>query len=290
MLQKIEISGFQYSKIILIESLEDHEFKVCTNLALYINSLQEESRQKLTIEQISCESAYEFIAIIRRIADIHPNESIIINVDCHGDKNEGLHFANSSVLSWPDFSEELTKLNIKTNMGILLIVSACYGYYIMSQNKPFRRAPFWGVIAPTEIVDPSEIYRSLMKFYRCIINNSTFEKSFSILKQENLTCGKWVAEFSERWFYFQSLNYLTQHANNEIIKARTIKIHENFPEIPIGKIRSLLRKEHKDGMSQYFENYFLCDIYPTNKERFFRVHTRISKLLTELRKRGFLYI
>lgn len=286
----ITISGFHYSRIILIQSLEEHEFSVCDQLAQHIETLQEEISNKIQVEQISCESANEFISIIRKIKTTYSNDSIILQIDCHGDKSEGLVFSNSSVLSWEKFSEEITGINIKTNMGVLLITSACYGFHIMSQNKPFKISPFWGVVAPTDKIDPSEILRALRNFYRLIIKTSTFEDAFKLIGKEKVSTGKWLAEFSERWFEFQVRNFLVNNSNNDEITKRAIKINKEHPDLSIGKIKSNLRSQQKKGLPIYYDKYFLCNIYPDNRNRFRHAHTRIKKIICQLRKQGYRYI
>ena len=109
-------SGFTFSRIVIIQSLEPDEDETGTILSEFLAALGTATEfSNVPIEVINCGNARQFLEILNQLTqDAASGDIPLLHVECHGDALDGLEFENSSTLSWERVSAALLPLNIAT--------------------------------------------------------------------------------------------------------------------------------------------------------------------------------
>jgi hypothetical protein len=287
----MKISGFTFSRIVLIQSLEPHEIQTGLHLSQHIDAQISASNHQIQLEYITCSSSFEFIEILRRLTrDAKAKgEFPIIHVECHGSSTEGLEFENGSTLSWDALALELLQLNVACKFNLLAVFSACFGGHFLSQLDVISPAPCWCMIAPTETVDPAEIMHGFRIFYTTLLSSSDAGKAAAAISKARLSYGHWFSQPAEIWFEKVVTNYITKHCTKEATRDRAKKLHrqiikEGHPYKSIGHItRELCRLNRTNLLGKYFDTYFQTTVIPENIQRFQHARDRLELKLNDLR-------
>src|SRR5688500_5055099 len=104
--------GFEFSKVVVAESLPDGEFKSGTELARYLGARVDDAGEGPGVEIAHLESAEHFRGLIDLLSyEARHGERPLLHVETHGWANaSGLVFADDSDLSWDDLRETLATL------------------------------------------------------------------------------------------------------------------------------------------------------------------------------------
>jgi hypothetical protein len=284
--------GFQFSKIIIIESLEPNEVKTGLQISDFIKAELENKNQTIPVEYIKCWNAIAFIQLLDQIAiDAALGVTPIIHIECHGDPTDGLEFENGSNLSWGDLAGKLKPINIATKFNLLVLVSACFGAYFTQMINAHKPSPCWGVIAPTDTVVPYEIRSGFHAFYSKFLE--TWDLGFAItsLKRAPISTGQWFAKPAESLFDEVVMNYLESWCAKSMSYARVAQLQTemrsmNIPHEGMTKIKRNLRQLNANMLDKYFSIYFSVGEIPENTKRFASVKASLNKKIQVLRASG----
>lgn len=285
-------AAFSISKISIIESLEPSEVHTGRIIAEYIRAQLESAGIDLQVEVLECESKIEFLAILERLAQeaIEVEHIPLLHIECHGDKLDGLEFANSSMMSWPELSDELLKLNCATRFNLFSVISACSGGYFLSQIFPGQPAPCLGMLAPSDAVDPAEILEGFRIFYSTFIKTFDAGSAAQKMSRQRLTAGKWFVQSSDEWFVRIVINYVQVHCTRKQLEERAKKLSRKLRnsgiEQSIGLTKRRIRKDHNSGLvDKYFASFFMTERFPENKLRFnnssLQAQAHVASILTQ---------
>jgi len=75
------------------------------------------------------EGRTQFLDLLRHLelAAKRNNLRPLLHIEAHGSLNQGLHFADGSVVTWSEFCEALAPLNRAVDLRLAVIVAACFG-------------------------------------------------------------------------------------------------------------------------------------------------------------------
>jgi hypothetical protein len=289
--------GFNYTKIVIIQSLEPDEVATGKILSEFLTSLCADNNSfNIPIDIVNCGNANHFLAILHQLTqDAAAGAIPLLHVECHGHSLHGLEFENSSTLSWDNVSKALLPLNIACKFNLLAVFSACYGAHFIGQMEAIQPSPCWCLVAPTESVDVAEVLGGFRAFYSALINENDMGSAVRAISQCRLSHGRWLSEPAELWFEKLITGYIKEHCNKEAARKRAKhmfrKLKKNGNYLSIGAILRLLRRQNRIDLSnKYFDIYFITNQIPENSERFESARKRVEMRLTELHDSGHYFI
>lgn len=287
-------SGFSFQKIVIVQSLEPHETKTGEQLYDYIKNNTNQYFNAGDIQLINCSYAEKFLECIKNLTEDAKNGSIpIIHIECHGDMLDGLEFENGSDLSWESLSSALLDLNIATKFNLLVSISACYGFYFIDQMNPLKPAPTWGLVGPSEIVSPSELFDGFKIFYKSFLETLDFGYAKQSLINHSLKEGDWYCQIAEDWFIEIAQHYIANHCNRKEARLRVERLHSRLLKLgkskKMGEIKKELIKLNRSKITEdYFDAYFSIKEIPKNKLRFASLKADLEEMMIKMRSQGYL--
>lgn len=282
--KKLSLTGFSFTRIVVIQSLNDHELQTGRNLCEYITGLNALHNTCIPIQLFNVTSSQQFIQLLSELeaASVCNFDIPIIHVECHGSQQHGLEFSDGSMVSWRAVSNALVKINRATRFNLLAIFSACFGAYFISQMGATRECPCWCVIAPTEAIQEHEILNGLRVFYTKFLESKDVGFAVSALSKIHTDQGQWFGKTAELWFEEQVDSYIRNHCSNEAAKLRQRHIYKELKGSGLrrskGRIARDFRSLHKRSLSKdYFETFFMIRQIPENKTRFQAALKRVEE-------------
>lgn len=286
-------SSLAISKIVVVQSLEAYETKTGYELVKFIGPLIDERQHDLKVEYRQCTSAKEFLSVVRSLITAANDfgELPVLHVECHGSKGCGLEFENGSELQWEELSAYLRELNIATRFNLVVVISACYGSYLLTKVNAISAAPFRFLVAPSEELDPAEILRGFRNFYSALLKTSDLKEAARCLAEPGLARGYWFTRSAELWFESLVAGYVQEHCTRRVAKDRAramvVQLRSAGVRTSVDTIIQQLRERHRqDFYGKYFDLFFCPEYVHDARQRFAPVLERLSLLLLELRSSG----
>lgn len=280
---------FVFNKVVIIKSLEPEEFDSASALRDYVHSQLLEHNLAIDVEILDCESAREFAEIVDQLTKraLSSDERPILHIECHGAPATGLEFANGSELSWPEVSLCLTRLNQATDFNLFVSFAACFGFHFLGQLSPITSAPCWGMVGPTEKVDPGEILRGFRTFYRTLFSTIDLSKALDSMSAEKLESSSWFAQIAEMWFLRICYDYIRDHCSLDKTRerARQLKavVRMTGQRARLKDMENQIRfRNTHDLLGKYFESYFMIGQIPSNKKRFQNTHQTLEDMIRKM--------
>src|SRR3989339_50730 len=183
--------GFDCDKIIIIESLPDHERQLLNGKLMsageyYIEDLFPYCNQFRTepigFEIIRVDSSAQLFDTLRNICSNTGklDEIPLIHFEIHGrEEQDGITLKNGDVVMWSDLLDKLTDINEASANNLFIIFATCSGAfnlkYIMPRERPF---PYYAAIAPDKPDYPIFLEQKYSLFYIALIIDDDIEKAF----------------------------------------------------------------------------------------------------------------
>lgn len=290
--QKGRMSGFRFNRVVIVQSLEPHETQTGEQMAGFIDEEMRSLNLPISVELIDCESYRDFLHLMRQLeADGERGMRPIVQVECHGDQNEGLEFANSSMLPWAELSAALSRVNIATRFNLVAIVSACFGAYFSSHMTPVEPAPCYALISPSAEVNPYELRSGLQCFYREFLRSPDVGEAVRRLLQQRLSAGIWFATAAEQWFEQTLVQYIEERCSRRASIERAAQLNVRWraagiPEMSQSQVFKVLRERHKGIVEEAFEIFFSLASLPENARRFANCYASAKLKVDHIRARG----
>lgn len=287
-----ELSGFTFSKIVIIQSLEPEEVQTGQILSDYISGLPGYMNYQPPITVINCKHANQFLEILQDLTqDAAAGDIPLLHIECHGNIKDGLEFENSSTLSWDRLSAALIPLNIATRFNLLAVFSACFGAHFVSQIEPIEPSPCWCLVAPTERVGVDELLQGFRVFYSALINDNDMGAAVRSISNCRLSHGRWLSKPAELWFEQLVTGYVKTHCTEPAARKRAQEMYRELKRkgnrCSLGSLIRMLRKRNRQCLhSDYFDNFFMISQIPENFLRFETARNRIVIKIEEFRHSG----
>ncbi|HEY4079398.1 MAG TPA: hypothetical protein VGM81_01770 [Burkholderiaceae bacterium] len=265
-------SSLRFSRVRILESLPPNEVQTGTVLGAYVSALETE----FPVEVQQWSSPDELFALLREASNSArtAGQIPIIHLECHGTFDAtGLVARNGEVVSWPEIAPLLAELNIATGFNLLVFVAACNGGYFLETMYLLASAPCYGLIAPTDEVDPADVMRGARDFYRVLLKDRDIVTAVRNLAMQKLEIGRWFAELAETWFRTTTLDYVRTYCTKKALRgrARTLyrrSLEEGRPRSIGAYVRDLENATKSDLVGKHFDAFFVVRQVPANAQRF----------------------
>jgi len=219
-------------------------------------------------EYIRIDSGDDLLKVIsdcRKLAisdDVYP----MLHIECHGNEY-GFQFADGSILDWPELKAPLTDLNEAMHLNLMIAVAACVGAALAKVITMGDKAPFWGLIGPTDSALPSELETPYRALYQAFIKDKSPEKAIAAFEKVAKEGLYWRTTaqglFEKGWEY-----YKTTYCNETALEQRVAKMQTKVSHLDKAILKELLQKHEPIAFERYRRNFFMCDKYPENVDRF----------------------
>lgn len=286
-------SHFQCARLLVIESLEPTEFHSGRALADYVTSLDFVRSHPFLIEYRTCENANEFRALLAKITRevVETNLIPLLHVECHGDAATGLEFANGSTVAWSELSSLLVELNKATRFNLVATFAACYGGHFLGELESTNPAPVYAMLAPTEAVDPAEIFAGSRLFYSTLFHTREAGDAIDALSNMKLSSGEWFAQHAERWFERVTLGYVENYCTSRASRIRCRKLFHQLKReghfLDMSEVKAKLREANRVALlGNHFDTFFMTDSVPENRLRFKALRMKMEQAVDRLRSTG----
>ena len=286
-------SGFSFSRVVIIQSLgAEGDIPTGRIIADYIEPKILESGLDIPVEVIDCKSPEEFFEIIECLTvKALMGDYPLLHVDCHGDYDAGLSFSNGDDLDWETVASVLTQLNGATNFNLLVLFSACFGYYFTETMGITKPAPCWCLVAPCSVIKQDEILNNLRVFYSELFLTKNVGLSIRNLENSKLIHGAWICSLTEELFGKLTKTYLVKCCSKEQGKLRLDMYMSKMKNVLTRKaMKQRFKEQNNDKLFEYFERYFMINVLPGNRVRFTRARAELTMLIKKLKSTGRYYL
>lgn len=291
MSKRLSLSGFSFTRLVIIQSLDEIELKTGSSLHQFTSGLIASSGLNLPIDLVNVNNADQFLAFLSELETTAKSRSDIpiVHVECHGSKHGGLEFSDESSLDWKAVSNALLKINLATKFNLLAIFSACFGAYFISQMGATKHCPCWCIVAPTEEIRDYEILQALMLFYRVFFDTNDLGLAVSKISNIPTDHGQWFGKTAELWFEEQVEAYIRNHCTNEAALTRRQLIYKALKNDgqrrSKGRIARDFKAMHKQSFTgEYFDTFFMTKLIPDNKARFGAAKKRLEDKIGQYKR------
>lgn len=263
----------KFNTIIFIESLKYPK----TTKELFAHVQNKFKTINITCHYVSVNNKIE---LLKELAGIKNNKSQlfpILHIATHGD-SEGLILKENSI-SWDELIEPITKINIRSENHLFLMVAACFGAHAINLLQSTKRAPFYIMIGPAKKVGESYLdYTILKQFYSEFSRNQNFFQALELVK-ESIGIGKLPFHISSSLRFFRTaISKRKQRALKEKTRHEVIQsLKNNYNTKIADKVKSKIlyleqvMELEELGFEKFKEQYFMIDLYPKNAFRFSQV-------------------
>jgi hypothetical protein len=190
--------GFEFNKIIIIESLPKHEDQIrngseissgeyyTTEFFPYCNTLRDEA---IPFELIKVNSKDELLRTLQSInEEIKENGQYpILHFEIHGTENQdSISINNGDFLGWRVLLDVLTEINISTSNNLFVIFATCSGAFNLKYIMPRETAfPYYAALAPDNPDMPILLEERYSLFYLDLLVSGNLENAFRMVTQES---------------------------------------------------------------------------------------------------------
>lgn len=287
------LSGFTFSKVVIIESLGVEEARPAQFFFEFIKSLIEESDHGVGVEVKACSGVEQFLDQLK-VLEVEAASGVypLLHIECHGSPLDGLVFEDGGWLEWDRVAEALRPINRAANFNLLAVFSACFGSYFIGHMNVINPAPCWCVIAPTRQVDGPEIFEGFREFYSALFESGDMGEAVRAISKCALKEGRWLWEPAEIWFERLIENYIEGHCTRAASRQRARELIRGLKKNGVrrGGVSSLLRIMRKQNreliLKKYFDRYFMLGEIPENFSRFSAVRDRVGDNIDRLGASG----
>jgi hypothetical protein len=274
------VSALEFDSVVVLESLPANQRK--TGKWLYDNVLipHAATQPDFVVHYNLVRGKDHFLAALKAVEEqmIDIAHRPIIHIEAHGDRDQ-IFFADGSSIEWDELRSTLTRMNMKSQFNLFLVMAMCEGWWSSRLLLPFEPAPAWGVLGPTVRVRDVDLRDAMEAFYREIFNSFGALPAVEAMNQ-HLPADDWKFLFmpAEMLFCMAFRRYV-QEATPENLQARENEIVAHFAR---GKgaydvratmqarvqAREMLRNNHREFFEKCRREFFMLDEIPDNADRF----------------------
>ena len=177
-------AGFSYNHIILYDLLGSDE-KMQTGLRLQDDLLHyADGEVNAGLTRFPIKSINEWTDHITRLlkevstTNLHP----IIHIESHGDQDQGLLIGESNeYISWYRLNQEMTRLNTLLKNNLVVVISACFGSYLLTQINPTEPCPYFLLVGPDKEIQKETLQGELPRFYKTLLIENDIQSAMTHL-------------------------------------------------------------------------------------------------------------
>lgn len=239
-----------------------------------------------------CDNKTQVIQAIR-CATIRAQRSEMIPVlhlEAHGG-DDGLapdDTGHSELLTWEELTIPLQQLNLATRCNLVVVVAACTGFAGIQALRRGPRAPAVALVGPNAPVLPSNLLWGTKEFYRRWLDENPRLADIAASASREAGTVAFVWEPFAILVYEALVELLIKSARPAERLRSTEKVRQRLlaetglsaPEIE-SRLAQLPPVGSWFGLQQIWDQMFMIDLYPSNRERFGVDMKAIVELITE---------
>jgi hypothetical protein len=268
-----------FSKIVIIQSLRTNDGFTGTKLHEDLEIINIFLDLGLEIELINVHKNHELFEALRKIEYQTRKDGLypLLHLEIHGNNDTtGLILSSGDCISWTDLIDPLTKINVACRLNLIVVLAVCYGAHLMQIIQPSKRAPFWGIIGPTEEIKVGFILKSFYAFYRTLLetgNGSDAINALSKSSEKNKLTSFYYFTNAELYFKKTYLLY-NQECTPDGLQHRAkglyrrLKKEQGNSTKSVGQIKRHLKIKQEEIFYMHANRFFMHDLYDENKIRF----------------------
>ena len=264
----------RFNQILVVDSIPAGELNTAKRLFEDVKTHANAYAPSPAVHYLRVESGDEFIQCIRECRKRADEQDIIpmLHVECHGDE-DGLQFADGSLVDWDELKLPITDLNVATRLNLMIAVAACTGGALAKVIRMSDRAPFWGLIGPTKTLTAGELEKAFSALYLTMLSTKSPAKAVAAMDAATAPGAFWRTTaqglFEKVW-----ARYKNEYCNPEVFEARAQRMRKRLLElspttlVTMEQIKSQLVNHEPKAFDRYRNSFFMCDLVAEHSERF----------------------
>jgi hypothetical protein len=263
----------RFNAIAIVESL-DRGARTGKILHEYLCGLIAEVELPIATLYEECSSAETFRSFVRQLTDrVHTDGLLpLLHIEAHGSLEEGVYFADDTMLIWPELCEVVRPLNIASSFQLTVVVAACFGISVVNGVSLNRPAPCFAMVGPSDELDPGEVLASYRSMYKAMLTTLDAANVVAAMRSTRIAQGEVVLMTAQYWFELLMMEYLEKHANAKGRKEAALRhyraLHALGNEADLSALKRKLKANLRPVVRKYFESYFAYGVVPGNDVRF----------------------
>lgn len=270
------VGSVRTTNVWIVEWLPEHEDDPRTGLRLHEWM---ETRLPGWSAYKRCETKHEVISAIDRAKSRAQKSDVIpiLHLEAHG-ADFGLMGPDGTggeeVLGWDELIEPLQRLNLATRCNLILVVAACIGFSGIKALTRGPRAPAVALIGPSAAVSPSKLLLGTKEFYRRWQDKSPRLHEIAESASQEAGTVDFVVEPFVALTYEAFVEELIVSMRPEATSISVDRIRQTMLSTNGGSTDDIesrlaqLPRVLPDLWQQIWDEMFMIDLYPENRERF----------------------
>lgn len=201
----------------------------------------------------------------------------VLQIDAHGSE-DGLKLSSHEIVPWETLAEPLARINHACQFNLVVVSSACFGWYMVKALNPTGRAPAWGIIGPNDEIEAGDLYDASKAFYETLFSTTDLRAAVGAMNP-----GKpyehWTIRIQTAELLFCRLFriYMTEIATAEKDNERATRILARIaPQLGLddrrkesarARLKEFLRN-HRFWFDRLRRTFLMLDDFPNNSKRF----------------------
>jgi hypothetical protein len=278
-------SGFSFSSLRIIESLPAKEVQTGQQLAAYLSSTN--PAIPVHYAQLHGREAL-FAELVQLVALARAGEIPIVHLEAHGNFNAtGLVLASGETVLFSEIAPALREINLAARFNLVVFVAACGGGWFLEQVDPLQPGTCFGLVAPTDDIDPGEVMGGTRDFYRCLLTNLDAVAAIRLLRQRKLAHGAWYAQLAEIFFRDTVLTYVRTQCSKGALEMRARRMRRTAKASGVrpgrlGAYRRYLARTALDFSGDRFDSFFATALIRENTVRFKALRSALRRDIRRL--------
>lgn len=272
-------TGLTFSRIEIIESIRQGDLRSGLNLyealllPAHLNANGPPARHHAVATAAELQATLSSLETTARATASAP----LIHLEAHGSE-DGLELTSGELIPWSAIARQLTPINEAAKMNLLVVSSACKGWYLTTGLVPADRAPLFMLIGPPETIGAGSLSDAQTRFYHELATSWQIDKALSAMNH-GADYDHWVIKPATAEILFCRLfrNYLVDLADGtelreqenrmvaDAVRSRGLDLVQSA--VARQEIRAVLH-DHRTTYEYLRRTFLMLDLYPENASRF----------------------
>jgi hypothetical protein len=238
-----------------------------------------------------CTSQLEVVSSIERVTNLARKSGIIpvLHLEAHGDE-KGLWGPDGNggvqLFSWDELTEPLQRLNLETRCNLVVVIAACIGFAGINALVCGPRAPAIALVGPDSAIMDSDLLNGTKEIYRRWMdcNPKLDEIAISASREAGTVSFEWEPfavlaydALAERLIFLMRQTQQRKQVNR--FRKRMLEEAKWSPAEIERRLSLLSPSIQATLIQQLWDEMFMIDLYPENRERFGVNWTEIADLV-----------
>lgn len=200
----------------------------------------------------------------------------VLHIEAHGSV-DGLapdSSGHSEFMLWEELTIPLQQLNLATRCNLVVFIAACIGFAGIKAFHSGPRAPAVALVGPVDLINPRQLLEGSKEFYRRWMDDKP--KLIDIVESASRDSGAIGFEYES--FVLLAFEAVVEEFIKSLRpnkKVKTIeKYRQKFTRDGLSKLVIEIKLalfpylHQQEVLQQVWDQMFMIDLYPENKQRF----------------------